>query len=93
MFPQGFVAPLVFCAATCGLEVHQRYPVTALGDQRRWIGLEERGDHLVSRIAITGIENRTLACDQAISRRLSENSILGDLAIVNSTTYEVKKAE
>jgi hypothetical protein len=26
-------------------------------------------------------------------RRLSENSILGDLAIVNSTTYEVKKAE
>ena len=27
------------------------------------------------------------------TRRLPENSILGDLAIVNSTTYEVKKAE
>ena len=30
---------------------------------------------------------------QVPTRRLSENSILGDLAIVNSTTYEVKKAE
>jgi hypothetical protein len=30
---------------------------------------------------------------QPLARRLSENSILDDLAIVNSTTYEVKKAE
>jgi hypothetical protein len=33
------------------------------------------------------------ATNATSARRLSENSILSDLAIVNSTTYEAKKAE
>ena len=41
---------------------------------------------------VVGLDLRRIGKGES-PRRLSENSILDDLAIVNSATYEAKKAE
>ena len=67
MFPKGLVAPLVFCAAGAGLQVHEQNIVTVLGDHGWRLGLEKCDDDLIGRIFVTDETVWAISFDKPIS--------------------------